>query len=127
MATGKLDLTEYKKIADQLKKRRLNLGLSQFGLSKMFGYTNGNFVCTLENNQTSIPIGKIRKAAKSYNLDGGMLAISLLKARNPDIWDAIKMIIDSEPVREGMSIDQIEKEADAFVDKIGDLSTAASK
>lgn len=128
MASGKkIDVGAYGHITEELKKRRINLGISQIDLSKHFGYARGNFICTLENNQTAIPIGKIANAGVAYQLDPGMLAMALIKARNPDIWSAVKLIIDSAPVREGMTIDQIEKEVDTFVDNIGNLSIAATK
>ena len=55
-------------IADNIKKRRLELGLSQQELASLIGYRSRSTIAKIEAGENKIPKGKIKKFATALNV-----------------------------------------------------------
>lgn len=55
-------------LAEFLKQKRLNAGLSQGAVAKKLGYTSPQFVSNWERGLSEPPIGTLRKIASIYNI-----------------------------------------------------------
>lgn len=61
------------KIGNRIKKRRIELGLSQDALAEQLGYKSRSSITNIEKGKTGIPAGMIEEFAKALNTSASYL------------------------------------------------------
>ena len=127
MARAIPNLDKYKKFCDQLKSRRLRLGLSQIKIAEKAEYSNTNIICILENKYAAIPISKAALLAKAYNLDTALFCQSIAYTRHPEIWDFMYTMMETDENITCQPKEELEKIIENFIENIDKLSINATK
>lgn len=117
------DLTKYDHFCEQLQKRRDILDKSQSELAREAGYRNANFISMIESRGATIPVERVPGLSKGYNLKYHAFMKALIMTRYPDMWKGFMSILQNEPDIVQKSQSAIENEVDAFIEKIGKLSS----
>ena len=60
-------------IYQNIKKRRLELGLSQSELAKRMGYYDKSVISNIEHGRVDLPISKVLEFSKALNIDPRIL------------------------------------------------------
>lgn len=60
-------------VADRIKQRRIELGLSQTDLAKRMGYSDKTSISKIENSENDISIKKITRVASALNTTASYL------------------------------------------------------
>lgn len=78
------------KVYENIKKRRLELGLSQQKLAEMSGYTHKSAIAHIEKGEWDLPQSKLEAIAKALNIKPG----DLVGNTEADIANEILALLD---------------------------------
>lgn len=84
------------KFTNLIKKRRLELGLSQAKLARMLGYSNPQFICNIESGRSKMPKRKLRRLCRGLLLDTRTAIDAIMKDELNDLCKTLGLKIDQK-------------------------------
>lgn len=81
----KIDSSKIESVADFIKVKRVEAGLSQGQLGSKLGFSNGQFISNIERGLCSIPLEKCKLLCEALNISKGPLKAILVYEYNQKI------------------------------------------
>lgn len=88
-------MTRDKTLYENIKKRRIELNMSQQALAEAVGYKGKSMISQVENGQIDLPITMVNKFAEALQIDAG----DLLGWEDFEIAHDGNIIYDKEPIK----------------------------